>query len=431
MSSPKSRFLLRGLRRLLAVSQSGYAWVTLGMLMRSALQAGLVVALARLLGAAGYGLIVAIASVSSIFAVFAGVGVNTLHLRNLSIGGIDARDSFAFAMRRNLISLPPLCIIATLTGWVLYAHDANSLLVACLVIGDILAFAMSDVMQRTMQGHHRFRSMAFYMVLVPFARLATLGLIITAMGSMSIYAWVVVCLVTGALPMVFALAYWLRARTERGAQGAHAEHRVLEGLGFAVAAGSTRTHADADKAIVAGFSSLEAAAQYSVAYRFFDILMLPILSYIEWSMSSLFRSGSSTTGVASIRANRKFIALVTFGSIAMSLTSLACAGVLPKLLGEQYIASAHMVRYLALLPVTSSAWWIFRTLLNTTGEQGKSAVIELCGAALNIAITIALVIKLGWFGAIVATYATHIAMSVAALTFLLYRSRESADACRN
>jgi O-antigen/teichoic acid export membrane protein len=77
--------------------------------------------------------------------------------------------------------------------------------------------------------------------------------------------------------------------------------------------------------------------------------------------------------------------------------------------------------------MTASLWWIFRTMLGTTGDQAAGAAIELSGAAMNVVLTIALVIPMGWMGAIVGTYATHVIMSVAAVIVLGRRSRRNAS----
>jgi O-antigen/teichoic acid export membrane protein len=417
----------RGTHRIVKMLRSGYAWIVVGMLARSALQAAMVVLLARTLGAADYGLVVAIASVTGIAAVFSGLGSTTLHLRDLSVGKVNASASYAFAIKRILVTFAPLGLATLAVAWLLYGKHIGPVSAACLVLGELFAFAMSDLLQRTMQGHNRFAAMAFYMALVPFLRCAALGLVLLAGMRFDIGTWVVICLGSGCVPLVIALIGWHRLPRGNRAHGAVVEHRLVEGLGFAVSAGSIRTHADADKAIVAGFSSLDAAAQYSVAYRLFDVLMLPIISFIEWRMSSLFRSGASAHGLSALRANRSFVLAIAGASIAMSLISLPLVGLLPLLLGEAYAASATMGRYLALLPMTASLWWIFRTMLGTTGDQAAGAAIELSGAAMNVVLTIALVIPMGWMGAIVGTYATHVIMSVAAVIVLGRRSRRNAS----
>ena len=413
------------LARIIAAARGGYGWVSMAMFARAGLQAIIVILLARALGATEYGLVIAIASVTSIFSIFMGVGATTLHLRDLSAESIDSAQSYALALRRNLQTTIPLAGGALLPVYLLYGRNIGVVMALGLILGDLFSFAMSDLLQRTMQGRRLYRGMAGYMCLVPALRFAALVLILGQGWPMGIGKWAAIAFASGLIPLAIALFRRKRA-SNNTPPGMAPDHRWIEGLGFAVAASSTRVHADADKAIIAGFSTLDLAAQYSVAYRFFDVLMLPILSLIEWRMPSLFHSGATAKGLNAIRENRAFIVTISATAVAMCGLSFFLVGFLPLVFGEGYRETAMMGRWLALLPVTASLWWIFRTLLSTTGDQATGGVIELGGAAFTVLLTIGLVMWLGWFGAVIGTYATHVAMSLAAGIRMFGSSRRNA-----
>ncbi|KAG9604750.1 hypothetical protein KCV01_g6346, partial [Aureobasidium melanogenum] len=393
------------------------------MLVRSGLQAILVVLLARTLGPTEYGLVVAITSVSGLFAIFMGCGANPLHLRELSVERHDPAHSFAVAVRRNLLTFPPLLLIAFACVWWLYGTHLDKATAVWLVVAELIGMAASDLMQRTMQGRREYAGMAIYMCVVPALRVGALIVLLAAGRRLDIHEWAGIALLS-AMPPAIAVAWRRRQRAGKGQTG---EHRWLEGLGFAVAAGSMRVHADADKAVVARLASLNDAAQYSLAYRFFDVLMLPIQSFIEWRMPALFHAGERRRGVAVLRENIAFIAITGGGSLLMALVSIPTVTLLPLLLGPGYGDVVTMGHWLALLPITSALWWIFRTLLSTSGEQAACGAIELGGAAFNIAATLLLVGWLGWQGAVLGTYATHLCMSTAA-ALRMWRDRQEVRA---
>ena len=395
--------------------RDGYAWVSVGLLMRSGLQAVLVLLLARTLGPTEYGLVVAITSVSGLFAIFVGFGATALHLRDLSLQGHEPARSFAVAVRRNLYSFPGLALLASCCVWWLYGTHMDKPTAVVLVLAELLGVASTDLMQRTMQGRRHYAGMAIYMCLVPFLRVGTLLALLLTGRPLDIHEWAGIAMLSSLPP---ALAVVLR-RYRHAASGVGGEHRWLEGLGFAIAAGSMRVHADADKAVVARLSSLDAAAQYSLAYRFFDVLMLPVQSFIEWRLPTLFQAGVQRRGFAMVRGNLPFITIIGGGSLLLALVSLPAIHLLPPLLGAGYDGVVTMGHWLALLPVTSALWWILRTLLSTSGDQAACGAIELAGALFNVVATLCLVSWLGWQGAVLGTYATHLCMSVTAVIRIL------------
>lgn len=395
--------------------REGYGWVSVGMIARAGLQALLVVLLARTLGPAEYGLVVAITSVTGIFALFTGIGANALHLRELSLERAEPRRSFAIAVRRNIYTFVPLMLMAVASVWLLYGSQTNATTAILLVGADFVGLSASDLMQRNLQGRRRYGDMAVYMCLLPGTRVAAVALMMLLGQSPGIHGWSVIAIASAMLP---ALTVAWRARHRTAVTG-HDGFQWREGLGFALAAGSTRVHADADKAVVAKLSSLGDAAQYSLAYRLFDVLMLPILSFIEWRLPSLFHSGGSHRGIELLRSNKTFIAVIGGGAVLIAGLSIPVALLLPLALGSGYDQVATMAHWLALLPLTSALWWILRTLLSTSGEQTMSGSIELGGAIFNVVATLAMVAGMGWKGAVIATYTTHACMSLAALWHLL------------
>ena len=91
----------------------------------------------------------------------------------------------------------------------------------------------------------------------------------------------------------------------------------------------------------------------------------------------------------------------------------AIADILPWLLGEEFRASAEIVRYLCALPafmllrhVAVLTWW-------TSNRPQIATGLQVTGAAVNVVANLVLIPRLGWQGAVVSVYASEAIMSVA------------------
>jgi O-antigen/teichoic acid export membrane protein len=208
-----------------------------------------------------------------------------------------------------------------------------------------------------------------------------------------------------------AAAFAMAKSAKSDSAGSRYSRDSFSGLGFSITAASARIHADADKAIIAKLSSFGAAGEYSLAYRVMDVLLLPINSLIEWSMRSLFRHGQGGIG-ASLRALWPRWLILLSLALGACVAAYTLAPFLPAIFGEQFQDAVLMGRWLALLPLTTACWVLLRSIVATAGHQKFVGVVELIGASVSILLGIALVLRCGWRGAVVATYGTHIAMSL-------------------
>jgi len=293
--------------QLMAIARSGYPWVSGGMLARAVLQAATVIILARHLQSDAYGLIVTLTSVASVFSVLAGMGAPSLHLRDLAHANVSPRDSYRARYRAIALTSLPLLGLATVTAFLMAGSSAPVFYVVILLLGEILSYGFSDVLMRSMQGAHRFPALA--MCAPAACRLFAVLCCIVAGVRLGLEAWSYVTLCSGAVMVALATVWLFRIRHVPGREPlGHAG--ILEGFGFAMTSASMRVHADADKALVGGLASFDSAAQYSVAYRVFDVLLLPVAALLEWGMTGLFREGSHRDPVRLLQSSRRLAMMV-------------------------------------------------------------------------------------------------------------------------
>jgi O-antigen/teichoic acid export membrane protein len=141
-----------------------------------------------------------------------------------------------------------------------------------------------------------------------------------------------------------------------------------------------------------------------------DVLLLPVMSFIEWILPDLFQHGRLGVGASLKRFRYRWAMLLAF-AILTSMLAYFCAPLLPIMFGVQYLKSVAMARWLALLPLTTSCWMVVRSTASTAGHEKLVGMVELIGASFSVTAGILLVIYLNWQGAVLATYVTHVFMT--------------------
>jgi len=392
------------------------------MAFRATFQAALTILLARLLGPVDYGAYVVISGIVGFFSVLAGVGASALHLRDTSIAPSAWHSSFVIHHASIWKTQPVLIALTLLTAWLVVRGEVGWLPLLLFVLGDLLGAPASDLLVRSYQGRERYMRMALTMCALPLSRVLLLTLFTTTGGSVSLWSWGSLCLLSGGA--MAAIVFGVAVSAKRNADTADwkSSRDPFLGLGFSMTAASTRIHADADKAIIAKLSSFGAAGEYSLAYRMMDVLLLPINGLIEWSMRALFRHGQDGMVTSLRELWRRWLILLGL-ALGACAVAYALAPFLPVIFGDQFQEAVQMGRWLALLPLTTACWMLLRSVMTTAGHQKFVGVVELMGAGLSVVLGIVLVSNHGWRGAVLATYGIHMAMSLTVAGFAILRHR--------
>lgn len=396
---------------------SGYLVVLTGFGLRALLQAGLTILVARLLSKADYGASVAITGASGFFAVWAGLGASVLHLRDVATSPTNWHVSFARRYRRVMLWQLPLIVLSSALSWLVTEGKIDLFTLILLSAGEILGTPTAEFLTRTYQGRSRYVAMTVMMCLLPMARLAIFGAQIWGSGSgaIELRSWGITVFTSGLAFSVAAFAMAHRWRVD--SKNTLLERNSLSGAAFAVSAASNRIHSDADKVILARLSTMELAGEYSLAYRLVDMLLIPVISLIEWSARVMFVHGQRGVRYA-MRALWRRWAMVIGLSILASAIAYLIAPLLPLLFGARYVGAVEVARWLSLLPFTTACWASVRTLSATSGREKAAASVEVAGALVNIGLCMALISAWDWRGAILATYITHLVMSVGCILIL-------------
>lgn len=415
----------RGAQKNMHSLRSGYMTVIAGMSFRAVFLAMLTVLLARFLGRADYGACVVIGGIAGLFSVLAGLGASALHLRDVAINPDAWRGSFVVHHSSIWKTQPILLTLTVVVAWSVVREEVGWLSLLLLVFGDLLGAPASDLLVRSYQGRERYGRMALAMCALPLTRVLLIALLAMTSDFVDLRSWSFLNFLSGVGMATVTTALAMRAKNSGPVEGKYSRNS-FSGLGFSMAAASARIHADADKAIIAKLSSFGAAGEYSLAYRMMDVLLLPINGLIEWSMRALFRHGQGGVGASLQALWRRWLALLSM-ALAACVAAYVLAALLPAIFGEQFQGAVVMGRWLALLPLTTACWAMLRSIVATAGHQKFVGVVELIGASMSILLGIILVSRYGWRGAVLATYGTHIAMSLTVIGGAMLKLRHSPE----
>jgi len=395
-----------------------YVTVTFGFGLRSLLLSVLVVLLARALGPSAFGGYAAAASLASFFATFNGFGAGALHVRDVAHGKPYA-ETLNRTMRWVGLSVLPLAAMAVGCAWILVPHNVKPLAIALVVLGEILYYITSDLAMRILQAREHYIGMTAVICALPALRVVTAGLLSLA-GILDLMAWALLSCAIGLLTGAAVFGLWMFQTRGSVRRARPAPQDRLAGLGFAMAAASSRVHGDADKVILARMVSTAVAGTYTLSYRLVDVFLLPISAGVERVLPALFKQGQHGLR-RSLRRSARQIALTLLSACALCGGVYVFASLLPWILGDAYRGTVPIAHALAAVPLTMTCWIIVRTLAATSGYERATGAFELAGAVFNVGATIALVMAWNWRGAVAATYLTHLVMVAGFATYIACR----------
>jgi len=412
--------------RLLAWRPGGYlrasgtlfGWLAL----RTAAQTALFVLVARSMGAAGYGTLIAVMAVATFFAPLAGLGGQAVMLRD------GARNPQQLAMHLGdalwlwAASVVPLCVLAFVACRLLVSPVLPAYSVAAIVLADVVGASLLEVLARTWQAAQRMAGFGATMTGLILARLA----VFCALLAVTVPTPADWALWYGAITAAYLLAATLvviRVFGRPRRSGISLSSLTAAGFPFAFAGSAVRVQAEANKPILARLDAMAGVGVFSAAQRVTELLLVPLQALLEALLPRAYRSTPSISTIFVLGAMPLSLA------VAGGLVLMAGAHWLPVLLGESYAPSANVIRLLAFLPCL----FVIRTLLTAVivGRDGQTHLywIYAAGAAAGASCTLLLVPSFGLTGAAIAAYGSEVAM-IAFQSAILKKARNHQQGMR-
>lgn len=384
---------------------SGELFLWLGL--RAGAQVLMVVVLARTLGAEGYGQFVTVLALASFFPPLVGLGTSGVLLRD----GARRPELLPKLLRACLAlwlrSLPVVVLLALFVALLALPPSTSHKVIAALVVSEVIASSLSDLVSRAEQARHRTRALGLIQAGLVLVRLTALAFCVllgqpTAEGWMLAYALSnFAC--SGALWVWAHSLVRRRCAVEVRRDGAVFPKRDLmrEGLPFLAGALSFRLQAEFNKPILARLGYAQ-AAQFGVAQRALDFAALPLAALQEALLPRVF--SSENPGRRLFVTGGALVALALGGGAVVAWF----APWLARLIGAEFEPVARLIVWLAALPVAQVVRNLGNFRLVAEGRRDMLTAIHVLSTLCSVAMTAVLV---GWFGvtgAVASAYGTEL-----------------------
>jgi O-antigen/teichoic acid export membrane protein len=397
----------------------------LGQGARLIIQAAYFILMARNLGSQQYGAFVAVTAAASIAYPFVGNGSGSLLIKNVS------RDPQVFAEYWGNALLITLASGLVLSFGVLAAcvgllpHTIPFLVILFVILSDVLVYRFVDIAGMAFQSVEMLGWTARLYVFASFTRLVGIASIVILQRP-TLLAWSLAYLLASMASAIVALACVVR-RLGAPRLGLHRICGELrEGFYFSAGLSAQTIYNDLDKTMLARIATLDAAGIYAAAYRLIDVAFVPVRSLLAAAYPSFFRSGRSGLASSLSFAKRLLPRPIAY-SLAVAISLLVAAPLVPAILGAEYARTTEAARWLAVLPLLKTLHYFAADSLTGAGFQGLRTLAQVFVAAFNVLMNLWLIPMYSWRGAAWSSVASDalLVVSLYAAVILLSSRRES------
>ena len=367
--------------------------MTVGFILKLAVQAVYFIVIARSLGVESYGAFIAIVAVVAIAAPFASFGTGNLLVRAV------ARDRGAFPLSwgRALVvtggSASLLLLAIAASASLLMPRSVPLVAVLAVALSDLLFARLLDVCGQAYQAFEALRRTAQFQLSLTIARLSGAILLTMQVGRPTVASWAVVYLVSTATVAIAAVALTCKELGMPRFDGR--SFPFADGLNFSVSLASQNVYNDIDKSMLARLASVQAAGIYAAAYKLVDVAFSPVRALFYATYPRFFAHGKSGIHGAIAFSRRLLPFACAYGAIA-GVVLFAGAPLLPSVLGPGYAASASVLAVLAILPLLRILHSFAADTLTGAGHQTSRSVAQVGVGSVNVLLNLWLIPVGGW-----------------------------------
>jgi O-antigen/teichoic acid export membrane protein len=401
------------------------AWMSIGQGLRLMIQASYFIVIARSLGVDNYGAFVSVVALVGILSPFGALGSGALMIKNVS------RDKRLFASTWGM-ALITLSVSSSLLIGVVLLLSQFALpavipvrLVLLVAVSDILGLNVISIACQAFQAFERLEWTATINVLTSVSRLVGALILVLIQRHPSALQWGYVYF--GSTLVIATTAYRL-VSTKLGPpilSFVRSLAEIREGFYFSVTLTAQTIYNDIDKTMLARLSTLSATGIYGAAYRLIDVSFAPVSALLAAAYPNFFRRGVG--GVSSTLVYARLLLKHALGySVLNCVGILLCAGVVPHILGPEYVRTAEALRWLAPLPILKALHYFLSDTLTGAGYQGLRSAIQTAVALFNVFLNLWLIPAYSWRGAAWSSIASDGLLTCAVgTTVFLLASRQS------
>jgi O-antigen/teichoic acid export membrane protein len=397
-------------------------WMALGQGLRLVIQALYFVLIARSLGAVNYGAFIGVVALVGIVYPFATLGSGNLLIKNVSRDPSLFGEYWGRALTTTAVSSSVLFSVVLLLSHFALPNSIPFRLVLLVAGSDLFGLSIIQLCGQAFQTFERLHWTAAINVMGSTSRLAGALILVAIHQHPSALQWGYLYFSSTWVVAVAAVVLVLVKLGSPKFRLWKPVAEMREGSYFSASLSAQTIYNDIDKTMLARLGSLEAAGIYGAAYRLIDVTFVPIQSLLAAAYPNFFR-----TGVAGISATLGYARRLVWGALAYSVAAclaiLLFAGIVPLILGSEYVNTAEALRWLSLLPVLKVLHYFLSDSLTGAGHQGIRTVIQAGVAIFNVLINLWIIPAYSWRGAAWSSIASDalLVCSIGAAAFILAR----------
>lgn len=377
-----------------------FAW----MAVRTIAQMVLFVLIARAMGAAGYGALISVIALASVF-TFAVMGAAAVLVRE----GARRPDELARLVRDMLrlwcLSIPLLSLVAFSVAVLALGDVMPVSALAAIVFAEVVCASAVDGVARVFQSQDNMSMMGLVSGGLVLARLGTF-VVVGCFVNWTPATWAYGYMASSAAYLLLVLFIGTRVNEWTAkSDGSLAEH-VVASLPFSFSYSAQKIQAEMNKPILARVTDTSGAGSLSAAQRFTDLLLLPVLPMLETLAPRVYR------------AQNPMAAAFTLGLIPLVIAALgggglvAAAGLVPQILGPSFESAVGAVTLLAALPAVQVFRWLLGAVMTGLDLHRYFYVVHGTGAFTSVLLVAVLAPRFGVLGAVAAAYITEFVLIV-------------------
>lgn len=360
------------------------------------------VIVARFLGSANYGSFVAVTALASLVFPFASLGSGHILVQNVSRN----RKTFNYSWGNSIFivcncSLVLIGILFILSP-IFFAQNIDRLAILLILIADLLCLSFCLVCTQAFISIDSNKKSAQFQILQSSTKLVFAFILAFCFEKPSIVDWSILYLIAAAFISLVGIFIVSQQIAKPKLSLSKIKQGISQGIYFSISESANNINTDIDKTMLASMSTLAATGIYGAAYRCIYIGFIPIFAIISGSYAKFFEYGAFGIDRSLSLAKRLLPVMLAYG-IAILVSFLLLAPLLPIVLGEEYKEVADVIRWLSPIPLMAGIQFLVADTLTGAGFQKVRSFIQVSAAILNILLNLWLIPTYSWKGAVIAT----------------------------
>ncbi len=372
---------------------------TVGLGVRTVVQALYLVCISRWLGAEGYGLFAGSVALLTLCAPIASWGSLFLLPRYISQDRGKGRTMWATALVQTG-AVGGLLVLVLLVVSTLLPQQLPMAPMLMLSISELILLPVTWAAASQCYALEQGKAAAFALCLGPAGRVFLLigamvaGIPTTPGNAAAAHFLGTVAAACAALVLVARVDGWPAWRTRIPVRQA-----MKEGTPYAASSVAGIGYQEADKFLMLQWLGPTAVGPYTVAFRVASIFLMPVAALISASLPRLMAREGTTDGTRTFRT--VLLSGLAYG-VLMGAAMLVVAPWMPRVFGSDYTWAAHCLAFFAPWPALYSLRQSLAMRLTTMHRQALRSTIEFVALAVVVVLNLSLLSRLGPEGAVVA-----------------------------